>query len=272
MSHVRDFLRAQLEDESAPLWWPGLAKVVATAAESFSTTHAMTGGLERPRWESVVRSSHRPDIWTTVEVLTSALERRFEVPGARFLSGDEISETGVRSALADALDEIAAAPGPAEMVGRLVRRVHLLRPEDPDYDINFSDPALPFSVFVSVPAMPPEGFRWRLTEALLHEAGHLQLSLLERFVPLVREGSTTFYAPWRGKQRPLRGVLHGLYVFGLIAEWMASSRAPAGTVRRRVAEIRDDASQLCEFPKAQGLTASGAALARTILARLLSHS
>lgn len=272
MSPVRDSLREQLEDESAPLWWTGLAEVVATAAESSSTTHAMTGGLGRPRWEGVIRSSRRPDIWTTVEVLTSPLERRFEVPGARFLSCDEASQTSVRSVLTDALDEMAAVPGLAELAGRLVQRVHLLRPEDPDYDINFSDPALPFSVFVSVPAIPPEGFRWRLAEALVHEAGHLQLSLLERFVPLVAEGATTFYAPWRREHRPLRGVLHGLYVFGLIAEWIARSGAPAETVRRRITEIRTDASQLCEFPKAQGLTASGATLARTILARLISRS
>jgi HEXXH motif-containing protein len=116
--------------------------------------------------------------------------------------------------------------------------------------------------------VPPEGYRWRLAEALLHEAGHLQLSLVERFVPLVTEGSTTFYSPWRRKQRPLRGVLHGLYVFGLIAEWIARSGAPADRVQRRVAEIRDDAAQLCEFPKTKGLTASGATLARIILARL----
>lgn len=272
MSLVDHSLRTHLEDESAPLWWPGLAEIVATAAESCSTTQALTVGLQCPRWEGVVRSSRRPDIWTTVEVLTSPLERRFEVPGARFLTGDEVSQVGVRSTLADALDELTLVPGMAEMVGHLVRRVHLLRAKDPDYDVNFSDPALPFSVFVSILAVPPEGYRWRLAEALLHEAGHLQLSLVERFIPLVKEGSTTFYAPWRRKQRPLRGVLHGLYVFGLIAEWMTRSGAPAGRVQRRVTEIRADASQLCEFPETEGLTASGATLARTILARLIPRS
>ena len=67
-------------------------------------------------------------------------------------------------------------------------------------------------------------------------------------------------------------MLHGLYVFGLIAEWMTRSGAPAGRVQRRVTEIRADASQLCEFPETEGLTASGATLARTILARLIPRS
>lgn len=272
MSSVSDLLRSHLEDKSAPLWWPGLAEIVAIYAESLSTTHVMTGGLECPRWERVVRSSRRPEMWTTVEVLPSPLEQQFEVPGTRFLSAEDVSQARVMSALIAALDEIAVVPQLGEMVGHLVRRVHLLQPENPDYDINFSYPTLPFSVFVSVPAEPSQGVRWRLAEALVHEAGHLQLSLLERVVPLVTECSTTFYAPWRREQRPLRGVLHGLYVFGLIAEWMRSSGAPADAVRKRIAEIRDDASQLCNFPEAKGLTADGVAVAHTILAHLICRS
>lgn len=276
MTGLADSVHASIGSESAPLCWPGLAEQLVAhvfrgredEVEAYSTTASMTGGLKMAHQERVVCSSGHPQVRTVVEVLPEGLEHHFEISGCRFLRTEEIERDGTVEMLVGALDEVVAVGGFAGMLGPLIRRVHLMMPDDAAYDINFSDPALPFSIFVSVQSLAPESFRWRLAEALVHEAGHLQLSLVERVVPLVTETSATFHAPWRGTQRPLGGVLHGLYVFGLIAEWMSRSGASPRLIQRRLAEICQDVDALRDFPEARGLTPSGAALARSICTRL----
>ena len=62
-----------------------------------------------------------------------------------------------------------------------------------------------------------------MLEAILHEAMHLQLSLIERYIPLIESTGETklYYSPWRNEARPARGVLHGLFVFRAIYEFFS---------------------------------------------------
>lgn len=60
----------------------------------------------------------------------------------------------------------------------------------------------------------------RLAESLLHEAMHLQLTLIERDAPIVGVSTGSGYSPWQGRQRPIQGLLHGLYVFTAIRQWL----------------------------------------------------
>ena len=79
----------------------------------------------------------------------------------------------------------AVWPELSSSVGHLVRCVHLLKAPSPEVDCSFSRPDLPFSVFLSVPDHGTHARIERVTEALVHETMHLQLSLLERRIPLV---------------------------------------------------------------------------------------
>ena len=45
---------------------------------------------------------------------------------------------------------------------------------------------------------------------------HLQLSLVERVVPLVLSQRKMYYSPWRDEVRNSEGILQALYVFGVI--------------------------------------------------------
>jgi HEXXH motif-containing protein len=204
----------------------------------------------------------------SVEVLPPAEQQRYDISGCRFWEVDELAQGAALDVLAGALDEVAEVPDLADTVGQLARCIHLIVPNDDAYDVNFSEPELPFSVFVSIPLRPLEQMRWRVAEAIVHEAAHLQLSLVERIVPLIASPQSQHYSPWRKTARSVSGVLHGLYVFGVIAEWISRSSAPAAHVRQRLAEIAREAEEIHDFPEASSLTHTGAALARSILSRI----
>ena len=60
----------------------------------------------------------------------------------------------------------------------------------------------------------------RVAEALVHEAMHLQLSLLERRIELVESDRTkaVAFSPWRNSERDVQGVIHALYVFVIVRD------------------------------------------------------
>lgn len=276
MSDLAALILDCILDPSVPLWWPGLAGRMVNDLSlergldltSYSTSTWITGGAISPQRLFAVRNTRRISTQAVVEVLSPTVQKRHDISGCRFWEVDELAQGAALDLLARALDEIAAVPELADTVGQLARRVHLLVPSDDAYDVNFSEPELPFSVFVSIPRRPLEHMRWRVAEAIVHEAGHLQLSLVERIVPLIASPQAQHYSPWRKAARSVSGVLHGLYVFGVIAEWMTRSSAPASHVRQRLADIAREARQIDDFPEASGLTHTGAALARSILARV----
>ena len=55
----------------------------------------------------------------------------------------------------------------------------------------------------------------RLAENVIHEALHLQLSLVERVEPLIVDGAEhePVVSPWKEGKRTMRGLLHAVYVF-----------------------------------------------------------
>ena len=97
----------------------------------------------------------------------------------------------------------------------LCRCLHVLLPGQEDTDVSYSHPDLPFSIFVSCPATNERNRIERLAENIVHEALHLQLSLVERRHSLSCEDTSKqkFFSPWKQSERDLRGFLHGVYVF-----------------------------------------------------------
>lgn len=262
---------------SKPSWFPGLSKVLiqawgeASQAASFDyrTSHYVGGPDCNPRWVQTLEAGEGK--LTCLEVLAPAVEAPYQRQGLSLLSAHEVSESP-KAIFHDALSTDAIPASLLASVTDLAKATHLLRSAGEGMDTSHSDPALPFSVFVSVPAVHERFAALRLAEGFIHEAMHLQLSLIERVLPMIHDSEQTFFSPWRGGHRPVGGVLHGLYVFAVIHEWL-SLRGPAcAYAQRRLPEIGEEVSQLAAFADADGLTPAGAQLARRLFDLVLPNS
>jgi HEXXH motif-containing protein len=67
-----------------------------------------------------------------------------------------------------------------------------------------------------------------LAETLVHELQHSKLNALLSLIKLAEDdGRYRFYAPWREDPRPLTGILHGIYAFIAVVEFMLVQRHSA---------------------------------------------
>ena len=105
------------------------------------------------------------------------------------------------------------------------------------------------------------------------EAMHLQLTMIERFVPLARASRLRYYSPWREEERPVEGIIHAVYVFGTIHYFLdrLSTRTPDDSVdvhiQERLGEICNQFDQIKEFRKCPSLTKTG----RAFVFRMISQ-
>lgn len=257
-----------------PAWLPDLAPVVAAHAWSRVTDERglarETYGLERFRAGGIATRREslgeiRLGSAATAIVEQPTLSRAYyEELDLAFYARDEISPDHVVSRLNDAFAIVAAVPSLAGVVSSLLRTITPLRPPTPEYDVSHSDPEVPFSIFVSISPEPQRHGDLRLAEAIVHECMHLNLSLIEAFVPLVAGQDTLVYSPWKQAPRPPQGVLHGLYVFRCIDDFLAALLArrawPVDAedyLLSRRQEIREEMEQVVALQESSALTALG---------------
>ena len=245
--------------------------------ESYGTARMMARSANEAR--QVIGNVDPPDGANGGLVLLERLPSRAVAElDAVGVSLEEVDDSTV-SANIDVLGQAwrfvhAVWPELSSSVGYLVRCVHLLKAPSPDLDCSYSRPDLPFSVFLSVPDHGTRARIERVTEALVHETMHLQLSLIERRIPLVESGypETVAFSPWRGGERNVQGVLHALQVFVIVQRmWQrASQRTPCGLdlefATARVRTIRDDVAGTRQLAASAGLTHAGRELVRRLLA------
>lgn len=221
---------------------------------------AANGAYGTARW-LIQDPRYRRDIAGFAEVLgqkiaIEKLERRFDTE-----FGDVILRPDLRSSdiqiLNSAMSVIETAPTLAETVLHLVRAIHLLEATE-GYDASYSSPDLPFSVFLSLPDDRERDPAIRAAESMVHEAMHLQLSLIERHVPLAHSDATAF-SPWKQSERPASGLLHGLYVFSVLYQFFSGLVGSYERyAQRRRGEIEHEIGQLPDVR--QSLTPAGARL------------
>ena len=204
----------------------------------------------------------------TIEFLTEAYIGSYRNIGLGFYTPDEVANTTVLQCLQDAIDVLGQVPTLQTTVAVLIRTCHLLKPEYDTCDVSHSDPHVPFSVFVSVPRNLDPTDVLRVAESLTHEAMHLQLTLIERLLPLVEESEQMFYSPWKATERPLSGILHALYVFRAIDSFLERLLARPGWsivcvdhMRRRRCEIAQQIWEVRAFKNHPGLTEIGTRVA-----------
>ena len=223
------------------------ADVLVAAAEA-PWLPAMAGMLARSRWELLKQQSGLSETnYGTARVLAGnadapkTVAAEFVLPAAFGRPEPILVETlpfvvaysrlGLRLAqsvppstsnrLLEGFGAIARIGGLARAVGGVLAVVHVLDVPSPNHDVSFSDPAVPFSVFVGVHRMPVSNDALRMAEQLVHECMHLQLTLLEAIHPLVSGNVEKHWSPWQETMRPTRGVLHGLYVFSVLDAFFA---------------------------------------------------
>ncbi len=205
-----------------------------------------------------------------VETLNREFTRRYEESGISFYMAEEIFSSNLLKSLRDALNLLARIPTISATVAALVRSLHLIKPEDDEYDVSFSEPHIPFSIFVSVPQKYNNLNRPRIAEAILHEAMHLQLTLIEQALPLVDLTRGRYFSPWKKEYRSARGVLHALYVFRVIDSLLKNlsyscSSDVAQYVDRRRNEIRIQIGEIQQFRFASELTDAGRSFVQKLL-------
>ena len=287
IDELTTLVRSTLLDQSVSPWFPGLAEPLAQAAwhqmerdigltpATYGTTRLL---LRNPRGERsvVVRcgtasnaggSAGAGDI--TVEILPSNVARQVAGRDVRFLDMHRVEET-VAHQLEEAIAFLNLVPTVWPTVTTLVRSLHIIDPVEDEIDISFSDPAIPFSIFVSVPRMWSQVAALRVAEAILHEAMHLQLTLVERVVPLAVPQRTMYYSPWRDEQRNSEGILQALYVFSVIRSFLKliPVRWPSPVydhAANRLAQIDCQIEQARDFQECDELTPDGTALVARLL-------
>lgn len=160
-----------------------------------------------------------------------------------------------------------------DFIFNIVKSVQLIKSEYPETDISYSHPKIPFSIFFSVCEEVSSISDLRVAESILHEAMHLKLTLIENHVDLIEPNSKeTFYSPWRDEERPIRGVLHGIFVFKaikdfykLIAEKYSPNAKESQFIKFRIEEIDKEFESLKNFSNAKTLTFFGKKLSMNLL-------
>lgn len=250
---AEEILKAFADPRAEP-WFPSLTRRLVNRAEEERLRpiglSLSTYGTERflRKDPCAQRSSVRglEDVFgqgPIIEQLSSDVESSYERLGLKFLARTRINECVIAS-LHQAFQRLEQIPSLSASTMDLVRSIHVLDAGDEAYDVSHSDPPLPFSVFISIPRHNVPNSALRVMESTVHEAMHLQLSLIENVFDLVQERDVRLPSPWRSELRPPAGVLHGIYVFANIArvyDLMIPTSDPsstqAGFIRRRLGEI-----------------------------------
>lgn len=247
-----------------------------TAAD-YGTARVLIGSTEAPRNVGVCLSMLDCADGSTrqmrIEFLTEPCIDRYRHVGLCFYTPDEVANPTVLRCLQDAFDALTRVPTLQGTVAALIQTCHVLKPESDLYDVSHSDPHVPFSAFVSIPREPGPLSVLRVSESLVHEAMHLQLTLIEGLLPLVKGSDLVYFSPWKATQRSPRGVLHALYVFRAIHSFFGRLlKLPGWCVvcvnhmRKRRFEIAQQILEVSEFRAHPALTEVGTRFA-TLLVR-----
>lgn len=192
--------------------------------------------------------------------------------GLELVPSHALASIGAAEKLGAALSVLDQQTGLSACLDLLLQSIQVLHQDDPDTDASFSHPAIPFTIFVTVcPDRSPIS-NLRVAEAILHETMHLKLTLIESVAPIVEAGSTaTYYSPWRDEPRPLRGVLHGMFVFRAVLDFYAARLLDCADavawrfMAGRMEEIRAELGMLRGVGDCAGLTLGGCHLAQSLL-------
>ncbi len=274
---VHDFLA-----EPVPLWENTLTEYVVHHAWQ----KLKTQGISNPDEYATARIIYNSDI--SIGKRREIVKRQkglpiyLEAPSAEHLNSfykehglvpDYETEVGTQiGKLKTAIEVLAQVQPVFNCIVTLVRCIQVLKQDDPEIDLSYSNPKIPFTVFVSVCADNSVIANLRVAESILHEAMHLKLTLIEEITPLLLpDTGNRYFSPWRDEKRPARGVLHGLFVFKAILDFYKKLKGQAYSQNvldylcHRESQITNEISQLSNFYLCPDLTEEGATLTKNLL-------
>lgn len=252
----------------APVGWRRLAPA-GISRDGYSTARVLADDVAVPRRCLARVPAGDAEEVIHVDAFGSPVPRRYLDMG---VAESTVPVPRVEAALRSGLAVLATVPAALHAVQSLVVSFHAIGAGDPSLDVSFSDPEVPFSIFVGVheQSVPDEALR--IAEAVLHEAMHLQLSLVEDVVPLVSGGHERWLSPWQGRPRPVQGMLHAIYVFRAIHSFLSAHletldpvASTATYVRGRLEAISCEIAGAADAVRSEELTSDGRALMRRLL-------
>lgn len=236
------------------------------------STSRFVDGVQPGALYPVAIDASMADANLNVELLPETVAERWRELDLQFATEADMIDMGFLATLEMSLDCIRAVRPLLGTVVGVCRSLHVLSAPGEDTDLSFSEPCLPFSVFVSCPPAEERDRVERLAESLVHEALHLQLSLVESVEQLVTDvpDEKLVASPWKGEGRTARGLLHAVYVFGnLRCFWKSMvSIAPESSsfARSRVEAIEAELARAVHLVESRSLTAAGRKMADSFLA------
>lgn len=232
-----------------------LSVEAALTRNSYSTETYIKRSRRRRcgRAESTVRRhSHCHLVEVPTDELTTLVKDMYQL---QTVDKPMIVSNAFGQQVQSAIDLLGHCESTLSIVSAVVWSIVIVNSDSPDSDVSYSDPEVPFTIFVSAPRKESEASSLRLAESILHESMHLYLTLIEQEKPLVKSSSDSLmaYSPWRDCLRPLNGVLHGTFVFRAIYDFFSQlhtvrlSTAEKEHVCARLTQITTDFSnlQLC---------------------------
>lgn len=261
-----------LAAELAQAGWVTLAHKTGITAAEYSIANCLEGRGSIPAHRQRLASIRTEQVWLEHPDF-QRLQAFYEAHGLEPLEPSALEENQVLGKVEHALALLNRAEDAYAAVGQLVRSIQILQQPHPEIDTSYSHPDIPFSIFVSVCEDASLPSSLRVAESILHEAMHLQLTLLENHLPMVDPASTALYfSPWRDEDRPVRGIMHGMYVFRAIHDFYAvlatEQPYPPETsefIIYRIESIRSELDSLRYFPQIPDLTAAGKSLAANLI-------
>ena len=208
------------------------------------------------------------------ERLSQQTFRQYQELGLRQTRGTPETIRRIQRTITSSIDYFSVSYSLRMSVSHLVRCIHIVDSEHDSYDVSHSDPKIPFSIFLSVPGAHTTFATIRVSESILHEAMHLQLSLLEVSTSLVAHADPICFSPWRKELRPPSSVLHGIYVFVCIWVFLEllsrHDRSPSilQYAQRRKRQLERELAQAFDGLRPSDLTENGRALVDLLKARI----
>lgn len=252
--------------------WQQLGRTCGLTRLSYGTGRVISCDSNASR--SIITYLPRTDVeWDEpslqIELLSDSIKREYDDAGVSFYEAEQVAGSAILSCLQDAVTILTKVPTLATTVAALVKSIHIISPVNDEWDVSFSEPHIPFSIFVSVPSRRVPNDALRVVEGIVHEAMHLQLTLIERVVKLAIPSHEKYYSPWRGEFRTAQGVLHGLYVFRVVYEFLGNLASLQNTDTSYLNDRRDQiAKQIAEvhsFQNCPDLTEEGQCLVQKLM-------
>lgn len=227
---------------------------------------------------SSLQSRKEPIIYNGNEVIyleypSKELKSFYDKHGIKTINEDELENVKALLKLREAIALLRKVKTAYFSIIKIVESIQVLK-QDYDYiDISYSNPRVPFSIFVSVCSDFSIISSLRVAESILHESMHLKLTLLEGVIDMVKTDTpNVYYSPWRDEKRPAQGILHGLFVFkaiydfyNLIIDELHDEKEAVKFIENRMTEIKEELSTLTYLSGIPELSKEGKELVINLL-------